>query len=278
MGRARGALAGKRTLEEFSGDPRPALAYAEHLLRHGRGEIVPGMLADIPPDNPFAALAQWRLALALASREDFPGAAGAARRAAALACPTTAAIRTPAVFLRLAALHDSVGGGPQDAGLRVRYGRALGDFGLFALAYPQFHAARALPGTGAEPDYWLARYLDRQGRPQHAVPTLQRALGIDPGYLPARLALADALLELGRRHEAREQLELVQDRIGPDGPRWYNLACLRATESATDAALDALERAIAAGYDDRAGIVADRDLDALRGQPRFQRLLDRLSR
>ena len=76
----------------------------------------------------------------------------------------------------------------------------------------------------------------------------------EPDYLPARLALADALLELGRRHEAREQLERVRGSLGSDARSLYNLACLRATEGEIPGALDALERAVAAGYADVAGL------------------------
>ena len=121
-------------------------------------------------------------------------------------------------------------------------------------------------------------YLARQGRPQHAGPTLQRALQRDSSYVPARLALADALMELGRRHEARAQLERVQADAGLDPRTLYNLACLRATEGEIGGALEALERAVGAGYADLAGLEADHDLDTLRAEPRFRRLLGHRNR
>jgi tetratricopeptide (TPR) repeat protein len=170
-------------------------------------------------------------------------------------------------------LRDSTLRDPREAGVHIRYGRALGEFGLFKAAYPQFHTARALAAGSAEPDYWLAAYLERQGRPQHAVPTLQRALASDSSYVPARLALADALLELGRPLEARVQLERVQSGPGIDARSLYNLACLRAAAGEIEGALGALERAVAAGYSDWAGLAADHDLDALRAEQRFRRLL-----
>jgi tetratricopeptide (TPR) repeat protein len=251
------------------GDPRPALAYADHLMRYRRGAIAADVLDAIDPDSPFAALAAWRRALAHASLEDFLAAEGDARRAAKLMVPNATAAEMPERLHALAALHDSCGRAPRDGATRLRYGRALGDFGLVATAYSQFHSARAMLPGSAEPDYWLAFYLLRENRPQHAQPTLERALARDSTYAPARHALAQALLEQGKRVEGRRQLERLATTSDLDAREWYNLACLRSGDGATDAALEALRRAIAAGYSDWATLASDPDLAALRTDPRF---------
>lgn len=256
-------------------DPRPALAYADHLLRSGRHALVPPVLAGIPDSNPWAALAHWRLAVAWAGVPDFVAAESEARQAARLACPTEASRELPATLHALGALADSVADAPDDGALRLRYGRALGDATLFNAAYEQFHAARALLPGDARPDYLLATCLERQGRPQHAVPTLERALETEPDFRPARRALAEALLGLGRRHEAREQLERLATTGALDARALYNLACLRATEGELNGALSALENAVAAGYTGWDALATDPDLDALRGQERFRRLMAR---
>jgi hypothetical protein len=54
---------------------------------------------------------------------------------------------------------------------------------------------------------------------------------------------------------------------------WYNLACVQARLGGKRQALDALERAVAAGYSDRAGIVADEDLASLREEEGFKALV-----
>jgi predicted Zn-dependent protease len=183
--------------------------------------------------------------------------------------PNATAAEMPERLHALAALHDSCGRAPRDGATRLRYGRALGDFGLVATAYSQFHSARAMLPGSAEPDYWLAFYLLRENRPQHAQPTLERALARDSTYAPARHALAQALLEQGKRVEGRRQLERLATTSDLDAREWYNLACLRSGDGATDAALEALRRAIAAGYSDWATLASDPDLAALRTDPRF---------
>ena len=275
---AAGARGLKDIVAALPGDPRPALAYAEHLLLHDHGDMVAAALAGISPANPFAALARWREAIGFAQQQDFVAAEGAARRAAALASPTPSSLAAPGVLHALGMLRDSSARAPRDGALRLRYGRALGDFGLFAPAYQQFHAARALDPESPEPDYWLAVHLGRQGRPQHAVPTLERALERAPTYVPARLALAEALLQLGRRHEAREQLERLSTVGALEARMLYNLACLRATEGDTRGALDALERAVGAGYAEWPVLETDPDLASLRGEPRYRELVGRRGR
>jgi predicted esterase len=66
----------------------------------------------------------------------------------------------------------------------------------------------------------------------------------------------------------------VANEIQPQAPAAeYNLACAYARTGNRKAALDALERAFAEGYTDRAGLAADPDLKSLRDEPRFKALL-----
>ena len=58
----------------------------------------------------------------------------------------------------------------------------------------------------------------------------------------------------------------------------YNLACLRATEGDTRGALDALERAVGAGYAEWPVLETDPDLASLRGEPRYRELVGRRGR
>ena len=54
---------------------------------------------------------------------------------------------------------------------------------------------------------------------------------------------------------------------------WYNLACVQARLGSRRQALDALERAVAQGYADRAGMAVDEDLASLREEERFKALV-----
>jgi hypothetical protein len=56
----------------------------------------------------------------------------------------------------------------------------------------------------------------------------------------------------------------------------YNIACGHALDGRVEEALRALRRCIRHGYRDPQHMLADSDLDSLRGDPRFQRLMQRL--
>jgi dienelactone hydrolase len=67
--------------------------------------------------------------------------------------------------------------------------------------------------------------------------------------------------------------------VSPDNPRlFYNLACARALGGQKGDALSALKRAVEKGFTDRAALETDRDLDGLRKDPAFQRILDSLKK
>lgn len=58
----------------------------------------------------------------------------------------------------------------------------------------------------------------------------------------------------------------------------YNIACSYALQSDRNHAFEWLDKAVALGYDDTDHYIDDSDLDPLRSDPRFQRLIDRMSR
>ncbi|MBK9372705.1 MAG: hypothetical protein IPN03_02940 [Holophagales bacterium] len=58
-----------------------------------------------------------------------------------------------------------------------------------------------------------------------------------------------------------------------EGTSLYNAACARALASQKAEAMDLLQRALDAGFDDPDHLREDDDLDGLRAEPRFQQLL-----
>ena len=56
----------------------------------------------------------------------------------------------------------------------------------------------------------------------------------------------------------------------------YNIACIRSMAGTVDAALDCLERAVAAGLRHKGWLEHDSNPDAIRAHPRFQAVLRRL--
>lgn len=98
-----------------------------------------------------------------------------------------------------------------------------------------------------------------------------------PQYAPVLEALGHIYTRAGRYEEGlRIDAELTF--LRPDEPEnWYNLACSYALVGQKDRAFDALDRAVALGYNDVDWIVKDKDLKVLHTDPRFKEILSRLS-
>ena len=61
-----------------------------------------------------------------------------------------------------------------------------------------------------------------------------------------------------------------------DGVVWYNLACSYSLLHLTDLAISSLARSFELGYDDVEHILTDGDLDNIRDDPRFRKLVAKL--
>ena len=106
---------------------------------------------------------------------------------------------------------------------------------------------------------------------------LGRELTRRPDNLDAISERAHALTRLGRHREAFALDRALVDALPDDPVVRYNFACSLALLGRTDAALDALERALDLGFDDHTQLAGDDDLAILRDEPRFRNLLARLS-
>lgn len=256
-------------------DPTSALAYAQHLIRHQRFEMVEAALLPIPPTSPFAAEAAWLEMAALAGQLRFLGAAEAARRAAALAVPRGSHAGAAPALERLREAQLVAEARPGDPAAQMAYGRRLGEFGLNDEAYRRLHRARMADTSSAEPDYWIGTFLLLDGRARPAAQTFERALQTDPDHRAARVSLAEALIRLDRWKEAIPHLERAVAEDPKDARSGYNLACVLARDGRTEEALRALRGAVDAGYDDMRRLAEDPDLAALRDHPEFRALMAR---
>ena len=97
---------------------------------------------------------------------------------------------------------------------------------------------------------------------------LENALATRAGFYLAR-----DLRNRGEDARAAIALAIATDARPERAGLWYDLACARARSGDRGGALDALEEAVARGFGDRDHMAADEDLEALRGEPRFQALL-----
>ncbi|BBO19036.1 conserved hypothetical protein [Candidatus Brocadia pituitae] len=103
------------------------------------------------------------------------------------------------------------------------------------------------------------------------------------GILEQNPNYIDCLMYLGNMYTARGMYEkgLLVDqklcRLKPEDPlAHYNLACSHALLKNSNAAFEALERAIALGYKDIFHLERDEDLSHLRQDARYQQLIEKI--
>jgi hypothetical protein len=105
--------------------------------------------------------------------------------------------------------------------------------------------------------------LDFYGKLLAAVPDFTEALRVQACNLTIKGRLQDGLV-------VDEKLVAVR----PDDPTaHYNLACRYALLKQRDKAITALRRAVELGYRDFAFMAEDHDLDSIRKDPRFRKLI-----
>lgn len=102
---------------------------------------------------------------------------------------------------------------PRRAEANGRMGMLLHAHQRYEFAEPFFLRARILDPGSFSWAYYLGLIQGRLGKPAEAASSLRLATQLKPDYLPARLALAEALRKLGELEESRELYRrIVQDR------------------------------------------------------------------
>lgn len=102
----------------------------------------------------------------------------------------------------------------------------------------------------------------------------ERLLQEKPDFVEALMALGEAYTRRGW-YEKGLAVDRRLARLKSDDPVvWYNLACSLSLLNRLDESLEALQRAMALGYDDFPFLAKDPDLDALRRSPQFRRFVE----
>jgi adenylate cyclase len=101
----------------------------------------------------------------------------------------------------------------------------------------------------------------------------ERHLELNPSEPRALYLGAIALLKLGEEERAFEWAEQALE-VAPREPSClYNLTCFYAKAGRTEAALECLETALDEGFGQVGWVTKDPDLDSIRAEPRFEKLL-----
>lgn len=114
-----------------------------------------------------------------------------------------------------------------------------------------------------------------EGEEERARAALKQAITLGQSHLEinarddrARARMATFYARMGESRQARTMLEQTSDSNGTDVYTFYYRAMAYATLDETDAALEALERAVAMGYPSQL-VLKDRNFAALRESPQF---------
>jgi len=104
---------------------------------------------------------------------------------------------------------------------------------------------------------------------------LTKAIAIDGGYAAAYANRGVVSMQQQRYDLALEDLKMAEALDPQDRFVEYNLAALYSLQNLPDRALAALGKALDHGFDDYDALRSDPDLANLRGDPEFQKLLER---
>jgi adenylate cyclase len=110
-----------------------------------------------------------------------------------------------------------------------------------------------------------------------SVDLLERHIAVNPHDTQALCRAANQLSAIGEPGRGELMAEEALTRGGNEPLVLYNIACFYARRGNKDRSLELLQLAIKRGWGDLAWFETDSDLDSLRDDARFKRLLERLS-
>jgi tetratricopeptide (TPR) repeat protein len=152
-------------------------------------------------------------------------------------CPAAAREDVAAAAKRAAA-------NPHDAAAAGALGRVLQAWEQWEAAHQSYERARALAPDAFEWPYLDAVVLQRLARQEDAVAALRTVLDRKPGYLPARVRLAEALLEAGQADLALPLFSALLTEPAAEPAARMGLGRIAAMEGKHDAAVQNFARAI----------------------------------
>lgn len=145
----------------------------------------------------------------------------------------------------LARAHREAAAHPDEPEAVGALGRALHAWDQWESAHRAYARVRALAPRAFDWHYLDAFVLQRLVRHGEAAAALTQALEIDPGYLPARIKLAEALLESHDLDRSQPLFEALLKEPAAEPAARVGLGRIAALQGRHEAAIGHLERAIA---------------------------------
>jgi tetratricopeptide (TPR) repeat protein len=134
---------------------------------------------------------------------------------------------------------------PRDAAAVGAFGRVLHAWEQWESAHQAYGRAQALAPRAFAWSYLDAVVLQRLARHAEAVTRLEQALAISSAYLPARVRLAEARLEIGDLERSRREFELLVREPGAEPAAHMGLGRIAAMERRHADAIKEFEQAVA---------------------------------
>ena len=155
-------------------------------------------------------------------------------------------------------------------------GRIEADKKNYQPAAEALSKALTMQPDDAEANFQLGKVQLAQHQTAAAVASLEKATQLNPGNGWAWNSLAYAYMEAKQPAKAASTFERVLP-FAPKNPTLlYNTACAYALAGTNARALDLLDRAVAEGFKDKAGVMNDSDLAGIRSDPRFADIVKRM--
>ncbi|MGH9631019.1 MAG: tetratricopeptide repeat protein [Bryobacteraceae bacterium] len=168
---------------------------------------------------------------------------------------------------------------PGDPGLRLRKARLYYDVRQYKQAAEETRASLALNASRQMPSWTLALWLqglchEHLGQTREAEASYRAALAHDGDDMWNESALAHLLAKSGRTAEAEAMLTETERRVARGEDQNFALALIQVGLGRHTKALDSLERGFAWRDDTMLFLGLEQRFDAMRGEPRFQALLN----
>jgi len=149
----------------------------------------------------------------------------------------------PVVREQVGEAYDAARANPRDASASGKLGMLLDLYKRRELAVICYKRARQLDPGAFRWLYYLGSLRSAQGKRAEATAALGAALRLDPGYLPARLKLAENLLTAGDWEEATGIYETIVKEHPDAAEAYYGIGRIRAAHGDLTAAVESYRKA-----------------------------------